>query len=481
MMPARQGAARAAARTLLALFLFFAAAGWVAPTSAPAATFDQAEGDIDRKLEASLRELAALRERITDEKIPLSKEIAGLEREVLALRRENDRLFKLRDDGELALSKLENQVKSLQDQDDFIESRLNEFVRDFEGRLHVSELPALEATTAAAKRSEKDASLDVEQRRVLQLDVVTAAVERLDRQIGGDVFDGEALSNDGVLTAGRYISFGPTVFFANEEGSVTGLAEAKLNAADPVVAKLPSGHAEGIAAIARGETGTLPFDATLGKALKKERAQKSLIEYVEDGGAVGYIIVALGVSALLLTAFKLFEILRFQTAAPEQVDGVLEQLARGDAEAAAAEARKVEGAAGELLETGVEHASRSRGVLEELLFEKILKARPTLERFLPFLAITAGAAPLLGLLGTVSGMIETFQLITIFGTGDARNLSSGISEALVTTAMGLIVAIPTLILHGALSRMAKRKLTLLEQLSVAFVSGVAMLRPEAEA
>jgi biopolymer transport protein ExbB len=73
-------------------------------------------------------------------------------------------------------------------------------------------------------------------------------------------------------------------------------------------------------------------------------------------------------------------------------------------------------------------------------------------------------------------MIRTFQLITIFGTGDAKSLSSGISEALITTALGLIVAIPTLILHGALSRMAKRKLGLLEELSVAFVNGIASLR-----
>jgi biopolymer transport protein ExbB len=99
-----------------------------------------------------------------------------------------------------------------------------------------------------------------------------------------------------------------------------------------------------------------------------------------------------------------------------------------------------------------------------------------LERFLPFLAITAATAPLLGLLGTVTGMIKTFQLITIFGTGDAKSLSSGISEALVTTAEGLIVAIPILIVHGSLSRMAKHKLSLLEQLSAAFVNGVIALR-----
>lgn len=122
------------------------------------------------------------------------------------------------------------------------------------------------------------------------------------------------------------------------------------------------------------------------------------------------------------------------------------------------------------------HAGESRGVIEELLFERILRVRPTLERFLPFLSMTAAAAPLLGLLGTVVGMIKTFQLITIFGTGDAKSLSSGISEALVTTALGLIIAIPTLIVHGSLSRMAKRKLGLLEELSVAFVNGVSSIR-----
>jgi biopolymer transport protein ExbB len=113
-----------------------------------------------------------------------------------------------------------------------------------------------------------------------------------------------------------------------------------------------------------------------------------------------------------------------------------------------------------------------------MLFERILRVRPRLERFLPFLAITAAAAPLLGLLGTVIGMIKTFQLITIFGTGDAKSLSSGISEALVTTALGLCVAIPTLILHGALSRMARHKVGLLEQISVAFVNGVSSLRSD---
>ena len=98
--------------------------------------------------------------------------------------------------------------------------------------------------------------------------------------------------------------------------------------------------------------------------------------------------------------------------------------------------------------------------------------RPNLERFLAFLALSAAAAPLMGLLGTVIGMIKTFQLITIYGTGDPKGLASGISEALVTTEFGLIVAIPILVVHGLLSRMARQKIGQLEQVAISLVNGI---------
>jgi biopolymer transport protein ExbB len=86
------------------------------------------------------------------------------------------------------------------------------------------------------------------------------------------------------------------------------------------------------------------------------------------------------------------------------------------------------------------------------------------------LAVIAAAAPLLGLLGTVVGMVKTFTLITVFGTGNAAKLSSGISEALVTTELGLSVAIPALILHGFLSYRTQKNLSLLERYAVEFVA-----------
>lgn len=454
--------------------LLLAVVGLAAP-SAHAQKFSGAQGDIDRKLEGSLQELARLRDKIVKEKVPLSKEVSKLENAVLELRHERDRLLKIRDSRTLDLSSLRKQVESLEDQEDFLTSRLNEFVRDFEGRLDISELPRYEGLTGAAKLAEANVNLDAVEKREQQLLVVQAGIDRLGDQLGGYVFEGAALSPEGLLTQGHFVALGPTVFYVSNDGEVSGLVESQLNAADPVVVSLPSTNGN-IGKVVEGAVGRLPFDATLGKALKTEKAAKGLFDYVEDGGVVGYVIIGLGLAALTLTFFKAFEILGFMVAPPRQVDGILEDLAKGDTVGASRRAERVPGISGEILTTGVDHAGEKRGILEELLFEKILAARPTLERFLPFLAITAAAAPLLGLLGTVIGMIKTFQLITIFGTGDAKSLSSGISEALVTTALGLIVAIPTLILHGALTRMAKRKLGSLEQLSVAFVNGVMALR-----
>jgi biopolymer transport protein ExbB len=447
-----------------------------ASAEATAGSFEAARSGVDERLESSLQELSKERQRIAKEKIPLSKEVSRLEKQVLELRREQARLVEVNDSRTIDLGSLRKQVDAMREHGDFVDSRLSEFVRDFEGRLDISEVPRYEELTAAARLSGKNVNLDVEGKRATQLAVVQAGIDRVREQLGGHVYPGQALSSEGVLSEGWFIALGPTVLYASQDGTVSGLVEHQLNAADPVVVPLPGGLGDDIAKIAEGNAGLLPFDSTLGKALKVEKARKSAMQYVAEGGVVGYVIIGLGAAALLITLLKCLEILRFPVAEPGQIDSVLEELSRGSQAAAAKQAEQVPGIAGEMLATGVAHADESRSVLEELLFEKVLRVRPTLERFLPFLAITAAAAPLLGLLGTVIGMIKTFQLITIFGTGDAKSLSSGISEALVTTALGLVVAIPTLILHGALSRMAKRKLGLLEELSVAFVNGVTAIR-----
>src|SRR5690606_13568054 len=111
----------------------------------------------------------------------------------------------------------------------------------------------------------------------------------------------------------------------------------------------------------------------------------------------------LGIFALGVTFFKWIEISRFAIPSSIQINSILADLLEGDAEKAEEEALQIPGAAGEMMVTGVRNFHLKRRVLEEFLYEKLLTIRPRLERFLPFLAVTAAAAPLMGLLGTVMG------------------------------------------------------------------------------
>jgi biopolymer transport protein ExbB len=113
----------------------------------------------------------------------------------------------------------------------------------------------------------------------------------------------------------------------------------------------------------------------------------------------------------------------------------------------------------------------------ELKFEEqVLKETAKIESFLWLIKVVSAIAPLMGLLGTVTGMINTFQIITLFGTGDPKMMANGISEALVTTMLGLVVAIPLVLLHSVLHSMARNVTNVLDEQS----TGLVALRAEAE-
>jgi biopolymer transport protein ExbB len=119
---------------------------------------------------------------------------------------------------------------------------------------------------------------------------------------------------------------------------------------------------------------------------------------------------------------------------------------------------------------GLECFRMGREEMENALQEAILKEVPAMERFLSTLGMLAAIAPLLGLLGTVTGMIDTFHVITLHGTGDPRMMSGGISEALVTTMLGLSVAIPIMLAHTLLNRAVDNHIGQMEEKAVALVN-----------
>jgi biopolymer transport protein ExbB len=274
------------------------------------------------------------------------------------------------------------------------------------------------------------------------------------------------------VQSGKVAVFGPVAVFASSSGSAAGLLQQELNKSDPTIAQLDPHLADASRALVTSGSGELVLDPTLGNAFKLSAMKESLYEKFSKGGLVIIPLFGLGLSSLILAFFKWLQFSRVRLATEADLQTVLKHINAEKPDLALNHARGIPGLAGELLATAVQHVDEKKEYIEEILYEKMLGARTRLERGLPFLALTATTGPLLGLLGTVTGMIATFKLISSFGSGDPKMLAAGISEALIATATGMGVAIPALLLHAFLSRKAKSILGSMEQTAVGFVNGV---------
>lgn len=442
-------------------------------TAAQAQSFSNASTQVEQDLQASLTELAGVRNEIAKEQITLTRAVNKLEAEVLQKSREVERLQRQADNRAVGLSGLKSEVDSRKDEIDYISGLLNDFVRNFETKVHISETQLYENAIREAKLSIEDVNLSQPEKFALQMAVVDTAVSRLDDLIGGQIYEGKALNNkSGMLEPGSFAAIGPVVFYKNAEGSTVGITQRQGNGLNAVVIELAEKHLPGIIELIDSGTGIIPADPTMGKALKMAQTRESLQEHIGKGGLWGMVILILGAIGLILAIFKAIDIASVKVPNVDTIEGMLYDIDADKVEDARAKADSIPGAPGKIYQDAVKHINQRRSVLEEIIFARLLEIRPKLERFLAFIALVAAASPLLGLLGTVTGMIKTFDLITIFGTGDAKSLSGGISEALVTTELGLAVAIPALLLHGLLNRMARRKIADLEQGAVSFLNAL---------
>ncbi|MBK6617575.1 MAG: MotA/TolQ/ExbB proton channel family protein [Nitrosomonas sp.] len=187
----------------------------------------------------------------------------------------------------------------------------------------------------------------------------------------------------------------------------------------------------------------------------EETPEKTIVGIIDSGGPIGWVIVILGGVALILILIRAY-LLRSNGANTKLLtDRIIRQLTSGDLEVAKKSCEDDSSAIGRVLHYTLRHLKDDRDHMEGIVYEAILQESGPLDRFGPAILVIASIAPLLGLLGTVTGMIETFDMITEFGTGDPKLLSDGIAIALVTTKLGLIVAIPVLLLGSLLSAWAK--------------------------
>ena len=204
-----------------------------------------------------------------------------------------------------------------------------------------------------------------------------------------------------------------------------------------------------------GEIVAFGVDPSRGQLLRVMINAPSLMERFDQGGGVGYFIAFMGLIGIALVIERVIYLSKVSAKVRASIQS-------GKA--------SNDNPLGRVLTVYANNKSVDVETLELKLDEAILKETPALERFLTLIKMISAVAPLFGLLGTVIGMIATFQAITLFGTGDPQLMAGGISQALVTTVLGLLVAIPTLFLHSLVAGLSKGVIHVLEEQSAGIIA-----------
>jgi biopolymer transport protein ExbB len=234
--------------------------------------------------------------------------------------------------------------------------------------------------------------------------------------------------------------------YDSEEGSISELL------------RQPDGRFTGSASdLFDEESGHVAFgvDVTRGGILGLLVETPTITEKVDQGGIVGYSIISLGIVGLLIAIWRFLGL----TTDSRKVSA---QLKRDSASA--------DNPLGRVLAAYESNQNADTDTIELKLSEAALKEMPGLTKGLLFIKVISVVAPLMGLLGTVTGMIKTFQVITLYGAGDPKMMAGGISQALVTTVLGLVVAIPMVLLHTVVSGQSRKIVNIIQSQSAGLIA-----------
>ena len=345
---------------------------------------------------------------------------------------------------------------------DFVRSALTEFSAELEGELNEGEVQHVEAELNALKQAVQgdDAELvDALGQAFLLAEQVNAG------RFDSVQFRGRALDAEGDVLDGDFMVYGPLLYF--RKGEVAGPAINRVGRILPEVYELDADQEHEVQQFFDEGHARVPLDVTKGRALVWAEHSQGVWDHFRSGGLVMVPIALIGLAALVIACMKgmlLGQLVRSNRRV--QRDVILHCLQENQL----SELKALEASASipmsVILSTLVEYPHINQEDFEEIVHDRILACLPVLEKHMSMLAVLGAVSPLLGLLGTVTGIIHVFKMVTIFGTGDATLLSGGISEALVTTEAGLIIAIPVLLVHAVLARRIRRIIGDAEQLAI---------------
>ena len=252
-----------------------------------------------------------------------------------------------------------------------------------------------------------------------------------------------------------YIGHFAAVFLAKGQNKTAWL-NPKNNDLNYVEDTTSEENLQALKSLSKGQAALVTVDLSNSAAFRLKQHTRNWIDELKAGGTTVLPLLILGFICIVIAIIKGVQLYLTPNKFNNCFESVLPLIKDGKIDDAQINIDSCKGPAKVILQECLSHHEATKEELEELISESIMQLYGKLNRLLSVISISAATAPLLGLLGTVMGIISTFDLIAVFGTGDASRLSSGISEALITTKLGLIVSVPCLIVYSILSRRVKK-------------------------
>jgi biopolymer transport protein ExbB len=412
------------------------------------------------------KKLIEIRQNIDKEKLPLAKEIMNINSS-LREKRETFRYQKnILMSSDSSFSDVEKQLEMVTKEKDYINSLVSEFYYSIPKVRTFAE--TLEKEIYMQNIFENFINSDRSKSQQVVSQLLTEVFNHNKEKIGGREFEGKSINQQGDVIEGVFINYGSLNFFA-DENNILWNSISDINRLLPVSIKETGINKE---KLQPDNLVMLPVDVTNGEAYRLSKLEKGFSHELKKGGYILYPIIALGFLCIITIIYKIISLWNINLDVEDKIEEVLQNISECKTEQAFKIAESMGKPLAPVIYEGIHHMNASKEDIEEIMHERILFQIPYLQKNLTLLAVTAAASPLLGLLGTVTGMIHTFNLVTVFGSGQANLLSGGISEALITTKYGLVVAIPALLSHAYFSRKVRKIISRLEQLSIAFINGL---------
>lgn len=412
--------------------------------SASISANDKMTKELIERITSSKTALSKVEKDVNKKTTVFARKINTQQKEVKALRQKAAVLQRFADEQLMSVDELEKRVNLWSAQSNYQKQLLTSFAEN-------TQLPV-------------DLLIHVDGDPVVNIEALSLMSAQLLKRLTPEWQEKQVISEIGTIETVNTLTLGP-IDVAYDETALTGGPISREVSSEPrVLANIfdEESIAE-LGSIKSSGAGLLRFDPTLGNAYKLLAKEEGILGHVEKGGVWALPIIFFAFLSFIVSIVKAVQLIRLPKIDISLIDN-LKALVQVESRGEITEinsnkddilllSASANGAQRELVEIAMgTSVSQER---DDLLVAYLIEYKYKIERFIGAIATSAAIAPLLGLLGTVSGMISTFMMMTIFGTGDASTVSGGISEALITTELGLIVAIPSLIISALLSRRTK--------------------------